>query len=477
MSKSEPHNHHPLAHRYHASNAVAAATPGGYREVLRIAVPLILSTASLTVTLFVDRMFLSWHGQSEVAAAVPGGITYFTLCSFFMGTAQYVNTLVAQHHGAGDKPACARAVWQGVFFSAISAPLVLCCIPLGRLVLSWAGHGADLTKLEQEYFSILMVGGVMLPFNGALSSFFSGRGETRVVLWGNLAGNLVNVALCYVLIFGKLGAPELGIRGAGMATAASQVVPTIYWATIFLSRRYQPSYRVRDQFRWDRRLFVMLLRYGLPAGTQFCLDVASYTVFVLLVGRLGQVDLAVSSIVGSIEMLSFLPMVGMSIATATLVGRYIGMDEPRLAEKSVRSALKLAMGYMAIMALMFLTFPDVFIEVFRSRGDAQAGFAAIIAKGVPLLRLIAVYTLFDTLFIVYSGALRGAGDTRFAMWAQIIVAWAFFVPPVYLIVDYFKMGLVAAWLWGVVYVIVLGVLFWARFTSGYWKTIHMIRQG
>jgi MATE family multidrug resistance protein len=176
-------------------------------------------------------------------------------------------------------------------------------------------------------------------------------------------------------------------------------------------------------------------------------------------------------------MLSFLPMVGMSIATATLVGRYIGMDEPRLAEKSVRSALKLAMGYMAIMALMFLTFPDVFIEVFRSRGDAQAGFAAIIAKGVPLLRLIAVYTLFDTLFIVYSGALRGAGDTRFAMWAQIIVAWAFFVPPVYLIVDYFKMGLVAAWLWGVVYVIVLGVLFWARFTSGYWKTIHMIRQG
>jgi len=460
----------------YASNAATVSAAGGYGEVLRIAIPLILSTASLTVTLFVDRMFLSWHGQSEVAAAVPGGLTYFTLCSFFMGTAQYVNTLVAQHDGAGDTRACARAVWQGVFFSVASAPLILCCIPVGIHVFSWAGHGAELLKLEQEYFSILMVGGVMLPFNGALSSFFSGRGETRVVLWGNLAGNLVNTIMCYILIFGKLGLPELGIRGAGIATAISQVVPTIYWASVFLSDRYQAAYRSRAELRWDRRLFLMLLRYGLPAGVQFCLDVAAYTVFVLVVGRLGEVDLAVSNIVGSIEMLSFLPMVGMSIATATLVGRYIGMDEPLLAEKSVRSAFRLAMGYMGIMAVVLLAFPEFFIDLFRFRGDATTGFDTIIEKGCPILRLVVVYTLFDTLFIVYSGALRGAGDTRFAMWAQILLAWVFFVPPVYLIIEYLQMGLLAAWLWGVVYVIALGMLFWLRFKAGYWTQIRMVHQ-
>ena len=84
--------------------------PGGYREVIRIALPLVLSTASLTLMLFVDRMFLSWYGQDSVAAATPGGITYFTICSLFLGTAQYVNTIVAQYHGSGDKPACARVL-------------------------------------------------------------------------------------------------------------------------------------------------------------------------------------------------------------------------------------------------------------------------------------------------------------------------------------------------------------------------------
>ncbi len=107
----------------HPQPSSPGADAGGYAEVLRVAVPLILSTASHTLTLFVDRMFLSWYGQASVAAATPGGITYFTICSLFLGTAQYVNTIVAQHHGAGDKPACARAVWQGVFLlDTLGAP-------------------------------------------------------------------------------------------------------------------------------------------------------------------------------------------------------------------------------------------------------------------------------------------------------------------------------------------------------------------
>ena len=186
---------------------------GGYAEVLRIAVPLILSTASLTLTLFVDRMFLSWHSQSAVAAATPGGITYFTICSLFLGTSQYVNTIVAQHHGLGHKRACGRAVWQGIWFSVLSVPLILLMIPVGLTILGMSGHEPDLIRLESEYFFILMLGGFALPLNAALSSFFSGRGRTGIVMWGNLMGNAANVALDYVLIFGHCGFPEMGIRG------------------------------------------------------------------------------------------------------------------------------------------------------------------------------------------------------------------------------------------------------------------------
>ena len=88
-----------------------------------------------------------------------------------------------------------------------------------------------------------------------------------------------------------------------------------------------------------------------------------------------------------------------------------------------------------------------------------------------------MYTVFDTLFIIFSGALKGAGDTRFAMWVQTLLAWIFFIPPVYLIIEYLDLGLYAAWCWGLVYVILLGIVFWARFHSGYWKQIQMIKTG
>lgn len=220
----------------------------------------------------------------------------------------------------------------------------------------------------------------------------------------------------------------------------------------------------------------MLLRYGVPSGVQFFLDIASFTMFILLVGRLGEADLAATNIALSIEMLAFLPMVGMSIATATLVGEYIGQGRPEIAQKSVYTALKLAMAYTAIPAVLYLLVPGFLLELFRPAAPAGQGFETIMAKGVVLVRLIAIYTLFDTMFIVFSGALKGAGDTQFAMWAQVLMAWIFFVPPVYLIVEYFHVGLFAAWSWVLVYVVALGLIFWLRFRSGYWKTIRMVER-
>jgi multidrug resistance protein, MATE family len=451
-----------------------AESAGGYREVLRISLPLILSTTSVTVMLFVDRLFLSWYSQAAVAAAVPGGITYFTLCSFFFGTAQYVNTIVAQYHGLGDKPACARAVWQGVFFSVCSLPLILALIPLGWRIFAWSNHGPDLMSLERDFFSLLMMGGLALPFNGAFSSFFSGRGKSSIVMWGNLIGNAVNVLLDYVLIFGKWGFPELGIHGAGLATAFSQFIPAVFWAALFLSKRYQPTYRSRAQFTWDTRLFAMLVRYGAPAGGQLCLDVASFTLFVLLVGRAGEQDLAATNIVLTINMLSYLPMVGMSIATATLVGDYIGRGKVPAAEKSALSALKLALGYSAVFSAVYLLLPETLLGLFSPATHTEPNFSEIIEKGVVLLRFVALYSLFDTVLTIMSGALKGSGDTWFIMVTQTALAWIVMVAPVYLITENLHRGAILPWMFLVAYVMATAISFWLRFRSGHWKTIRMV---
>lgn len=447
-----------------------------YREVLRIASPLIMSTASLTLTLFVDRMFLSWYSQEAVAASVPGGIVYFTICSFFIGTAQYVNTLVAQFYGAQDLRSCSRSVWQGVFFGLCAIPIILLCIPAGLAVFSWADHPSAIKQLEAQYFTLLMIGGIVQPINAALASFFSGRGKTTIVMWGNVAGNIANTVLAYALIFGKLGLPEMGIRGAGLATAIAGSIPTWYWLWLFLSPQFQPDYATREELGFDRKIFRTLLSFGIPAGIQFFLDVASFAMFVLLIGRSGQVDLAASNIVLSIEMLAFLPMVGMSIATATLVGKYIGMDRHDQAEKSVYAAFYLAMLYMGAMAALFLTFPEVFLDVFRTRHETVSDFSAVAERGVIMLRIVAIWTVFDTLYIIFSGALKGAGDTVFAMWAQIVLAWVFFVPPVYVIIVHLGLGVLAAWLWGLLYVVLIGAAFGLRFRRGNWRNISMIKE-
>lgn len=448
--------------------------PGSVTEALRVAIPLVLSTSSLTLTLFVDRLFLSWHSIEAVAAVTPGGITYFTIVCFFQGVAQYVNTLVAQSHGAGDWKAVSRSVWQGAIFSLLSAPVMILCIPLGVFILKNSGHDPVIIGLEVDYFYILMLGGLFVPVGAAFSSFFSGRGKTTVVLIGNLAANIFNIVLGYILIFGRLGLPEMGIRGAAVATALSNIIPLVYWFYLFLSNRFQAKYHTRSELKWDRKLFVSLMRFGVPAGAQFIMDVGSFTAFVLIVGKLGVSDLAITNIALSIESLSFLPMVGISIATSILVGEYIGQQRPQIAEKTVRSALIISIAYSGILSFFFFLTPDIFLALFINGSNTGLDHETFFTRGSFVVRIIGLYTVFDTIFIVYTGALKGAGDTRFAMLTQVVVAWIFFVPPVYMMITYFDLGLYAAWTWLLVYVVVLAIILHLRFRSGYWKTIRII---
>mgnify|MGYP002351003288 CR=1 FL=1 len=459
-----------------AIESTGNANPGGFQEVLHVAVPLVLSTSSLTLTLFVDRLFLSWHSLESVAAVTPGGITYFTICCFFQGVAQYVNTLVAQSHGAGNWSQVSRSVWQGVIFSFLAIPLMILCVPAGKFALNISGHDPAVLELEIEYFQILMAGGLIVPMGAAFSSFFSGRGETSYVLLGNLMGNVFNIVMDYVLIFGKLGFPEMGIRGAAIATSLSNIIPLSYWAWLFMSDRYRNPYNTRGEMKWDRLVFSRLLKFGLPAGAQFVLDIGSFTAFVLIVGKLGVTDLAVTNIALSIESLSFLPMVGISIATSTLVGEYIGQKKLDIAEKSVKSAMMIAIGYSGALALVFWVFPHFLLELFTTGSNTAAGNETFFAKGSFVVRLIGLYTVFDTIFIVYTGALKGAGDTRFAMWAQVLLAWVFFVPPVFVMIVHFGMGLYWAWSWLVVYVLVISLVFHLRFRSGKWKHISVMNR-
>ena len=179
--------------------------PGGYREFLSIAMPLILSTASWSIQHFVDRVFLTWHSTEALAAALPAGIANFTFISLFMGTAQYANTFVAQYTGAHRPERVGPAVWQGTYLALLSGVLALIPAYFSTGLFDLIGHDSSIRAQEATYFRILCYGTGPQVLATATSCFFSGRGETWIVLAVNVVAIAVNIALDYALIFGHWG--------------------------------------------------------------------------------------------------------------------------------------------------------------------------------------------------------------------------------------------------------------------------------
>jgi len=460
--------------------------PGGWRELLRIAGPLVVSMASFTLMQFVDRVFLAHYGAAAFQAALPAGTLSFTLISFFHALAGYAGAFAAQYHGAGNPVGGARATAQGLWLTLASAPLMWALIPAGRWGMAVAGHPPEVLGEENIYFTILMVGGVIVTLNGALSGFFNGRGDTRAVMRATVVGNAVNLALDYAMIFGRWGFPRLGIAGAAWATIAGGATTALFLAWRYVGISTQAEYGPRLFGQFDAVLFRRLLRFGTPAALHLAMDSGSFAVFVLLTGRLGGVPLAASNMAFSINNIAFQPLLALNMAASILVGQYQGRRRYDIAERAGWTALKAGWLYMGFMGLTFVLFPGAYIGLFGNVGG-DLPREALLRTARPLMGMMAVWGMFDAVNMVLLGALRGAGDTHFAMIYSTITAWLFWIPgeialAVWLsrrsasgpLPDWMGGGITPLWGWLTVYVIVLSVGFWGRFRSGRWKHIRLI---
>ncbi len=446
---------------------------GGYRQFLVIAFPLILSTGALSVQHFVDRMFLSWYSPEAIAAAMPAGMLNFCIMSLFIGTAGYVNTFVAQYFGAGRKHRIGTAVWQGIYVSALGGLAVMGLIPFAEPIFRFVNHDPVIQRLEVEYFIILCLGAGPMIASTALSGFFAGRGRTWPVMWVNILATGVNLVLDYALVFGRWGFPEMGIRGAGVATVFSGIFSLLVFFPLVCRPLYDREYHTLKGWRPEKRLLLRLLRFGFPSGIQFFLDMAGFAIFILLVGRLGTVSLAATNIAFNISTLSFMPMIGSSIAISVLVAQYLGKDQPDMATISVYSGFHLTFGYMFVISLGYLFIPDLFVLPFAAGAD-PAGFAEIYRLTVILLRFVAVYSIFDTMNLVFASAIKGAGDTRYVMVAIVITSALVLVAPTYLGVIVMGWGVMVSWINVSAYVMILSIVFLLRFLGGKWKSMRVI---
>jgi len=446
----------------------------GYKHVLAISLPLVASMGSLALMQFTDRMFLANYSADAIAAALPAGIASFTAVAFFMGVANYVNAFVAQYMGASAFNRIGPSVWQGIYFSFMAACLLALLYFVSGPLFNLIGHSLHIQRLEKSYFNILTLGAGLVVLSSAMACFYTGRGLTKTVMVVHAIGAAVNIPLDYCLINGVGFFPELGIVGAALATVTASATIVGILSVLIFSHENRFKYDTWKGRAFDRELFGRLMHYGLPSGIQFFLEIFGITFFIQMVGRLGDLELAASNIVLSIETLSFLPMVGFHIGTATLVGQAIGRGRPKDGTYATMSALHITMAYMILVAVVFIVTPKPLLSLFKPHYLTADQYAEIMNLGVILMRFVAVFCFFDALNLVFSGAIKGAGDTRFIMWTIGALSLGVMITPMYVAVEILQAGLYTTWALATFYICALGIAFMMRYRQGKWKSMRVI---
>jgi len=462
---------------------------GNFREVLTIALPLVLSNAGHALNLFVDRAMLAGYSDMTMAAAFPAGLSAFAFSCLFVGTVGYSGAFVAQYYGAKEYDRVGNAVWQGVWVALLGGAVMWGSSLFAGEIFDFFGHGPEVRELEVLYYRIIAAGTVANLLCIALSNFWSGRGRVTMVMIVNLVTTFANIFLNYLLIFGKkleipavftLNVPEMGIRGAAWGTVFASLLGVLIYGTAFFLFSGSRQYGTLHLF--DFPLFKRLIRFGLPTGIQLAIDLVGFQVFIILQGKIDSVALAASGIAFGINSLAFTPLLGIGQTVGILVGQSVGAGDIDRGERSVLSARFLGFCYAAVLGTLFFFKPDPLLLAF-----GKASFP-ILADARLMLKFIAGYLFFDAMFLIYSNAIKSAGDTRFSMFAHgFLAAFIYVIPCLLLFGAYRTKGfqeffapsargwcLWSVWSISVLYVIICGMVFYLRYRQGKWKRMKVI---
>jgi len=449
---------------------------GSYKVLLKVAGPLVLQMSSIMLMQLVDTVFLSWYSAEAVAAAITAGLASWLIICVFNGTAGFTSTLVAQYIGARRENKVHAIILNGIYFS-IGASIVIAAMTLiSGPFFKWAGHAPALRAYETVFFNISCRGAFFNVAAAAIAGYFSGRGKTMTLLVMQIIAFGINALLDYLLIFGNMGFPRMGVAGAALATVLGQAGGFFVLVFAYL-RSIRPVIKsVRREWKPDRKLMEKLIKYGFPSGMRIFIDMLAWTIFPFFIGRIGTIELAASNSAFRINSIAFFPVLGLSIAVSILVGQAQGAKLPDVSIALWRKGLLLGEVFTGALALSYILFPYQFYYLFHNPHTMPSSdFAKMAAEGAMMLRMVALYCLFDAVSIITLGLLQGAGDTRWTMVAALSLYSIFFV--VLFIIDHNHGSVSTLWTAAAVFIIMQSFLWVARFFAGKWKRIEMVEQG
>lgn len=432
------------------------------RSVMTLALPVTLTTLLQRAEGIVAIFLVGGLGATSIAAVGLGQLLAFVATTFVSGVSVGTNVVVAQLWGARRRQDAGEAARHFLWLS-LGLSLVLAGLGIAgnRVVMEQLGAESSVIDLALPYSTLIFF---VIPCSvliQVLSSILQATGDTKTPMYGLIGVNLLHVLLAYPLIYGRWGAPSLGLKGAAIAVGLAEAIGTIY-----LLLRCRSILKTSSILRLD--LLRSIWHVGGPVSGERIVQQAGIFIYTKLVLLYGTVAYAAHQVGLSIESFSFLPGYGLAIAAATMVGQSIGAGKYTRAKLENWEANRIAMVIMTCMGLVFFFFPYALLHAFTTD-------EAVIDLGTMFLKIVALLQIPLALTMVLAGSLRGAGDTRFIMGATMIGMWCVRVPLALVAALWLRQSVLYLWAAMIAdWTVRMGLLLW-RYQSERWRQIQVIR--
>jgi MATE family multidrug resistance protein len=414
---------------------------GDLRAMVRLALPVVLVQVGMMLMGVVDTIMIGHLSSGGLAAVALGNLYFFGIGIFGMGTLMVLDPVVAQAVGARDEPAIARGIQRGVLLAGLLSLPAIGLLLAARPFLEAVRQPTEVVPVAAAY-AVRMAPGV-LPFFVfvVFRQSLQAMRRTAPILTTIAVANLANVALNWVLIFGHLGAPALGVVGSAWATTISRWLLMVVLMALGWSRLWPYLRQRRPEVRHLAPLGRML-RLGVPIGLQYVLEFGAFALVALMMGWLGTREMAGHQVAINLASLTFMVPLGVADAASVLVGQAVGREDPVGSSGAARAALCCGAGFMSCTAIVFLTLPTPLARLYTTD-------LAVVTLAAALIPLAGIFQVFDGLQAVAGGILRGLGETRAAMLVNLFGYWALGLPVSYALGFVAGLGPVGLW-WGLV---------------------------
>ncbi|NLT50711.1 MAG: MATE family efflux transporter [Ignavibacteria bacterium] len=435
-----------------------------YREILKLALPVIAGLSTQMILSLVDTAMVGRieDAQYALAAMGLGVLATWALTSFFSSLATGTHVLVAHNYGRNDFPECGRILNTSLYISIFIGIIVgLAGVYFSHSISQFFAADVKVGSYAGDYLYYRFMGIPFFLISVSYRGFYFGINRTKIFMYSGILANILNIFFNYVLIYGEFGFEPMGLAGAGLGSTLATICDVLYYLIVAMSSSLRKKYLYFKFTKWNKSIARSIVKISLPVSFHNIFLLIGFLSFIAVTGLIGTLEQAASQIVMSSLFISFMPCFGFGAAVQTLTGNNLGRGKIAIAKFYAFETSKLATFYTVLIGIIFICFPKIILYLVTN--DAE-----IIETALPAIRIAGFGQIFYAVGVVLANGLQAAGKSLYVMLSEIIINWFLFIPLAYLLGVYLNFGLTGAWSALPLYVVLYSLSIFIKFKFGKW---------